>query len=227
MSSDRVFQIALVISLIVHGVIFFQSPNLSFFPRAKEGKKLNVSYVKPAPEPKPETKPKVLPEKKPLLKLPERITLERKLPPLYAEKPDIFKEIRAPKPNQVSFAKPAFLKPDTLAVKKKITFPSPELDKINNPVYLSYYQIVREKIKRAAYQSYTGKEVGEVTVSFVILNNGHLQELRLIEEKSVLSPYLRETALRSIREAGPFPTFPKELDYPQLSFNLAITFEVE
>ena len=64
-------------------------------------------------------------------------------------------------------------------------------------------------------------------VSFVILKNGQLQELRLVEEKSVLSPYLRETALRSIRDASGFPAFPKELDYPQLSFNLAITFEVE
>ncbi|KPK98436.1 MAG: hypothetical protein AMJ95_04160 [Omnitrophica WOR_2 bacterium SM23_72] len=227
MFSDRVFQIALIISLLIHGAIFFQNPNLDLFPRSKESKKLSVSYVKPPQKPKPETKPKVVPKKEPLLKLPERISLERKLPPLYAEKPDIFKEIRTPTAKQVSFTKPAFLKPDILAVKKKITLPSPELDKINNPVYLSYYQIVREKIKRAAYQSYTGKEVGEVTVSFVILNNGQLQELRLIEEKSVFSPYLRDTALRSIKEACPFPAFPKELDYPQLSFNLAITFEVE
>ncbi|KPK97281.1 MAG: hypothetical protein AMJ95_09940 [Omnitrophica WOR_2 bacterium SM23_72] len=227
MFSDRLFQISLIVSLLIHSVIFFHSPNLNLFPRPKEDKQTSVSYVKPDQESKPETKPKVAPERKPLLKLPERITLERKLPPLYAEKPDIFKKIRTTTPKQVSFTKPAFLKPDTLAVKKKISFPSPELDKINNPVYLSYYQIVREKIKRAAYQSYTGKEVGEVTVSFVIINNGHLQELRLIEQKSVLSPYLREIALRSIKDAAPFPTFPKELDYPQLSFNLAITFEVE
>lgn len=227
MFSDRVFQIALVVSLLVHGVIFFQNPNMDLFPRLKEGKKLSVSYVKPPQEPPPETKPKVASEKEPLLKLPERIAIERKLPPLYVEKPDIFKERKTITAAQVPFAKPAFLKPDTIAVRKKITLPSPELDKINNPVYLSYYQIVREKIKRAAYQNYTGKEIGEVMVSFVILNNGHLQELRLVEEKSVLSPYLRETALRSIRDASPFPNFPKDLDYPQLSFNLAITFEVE
>ncbi|MFH1457743.1 MAG: TonB family protein [Candidatus Omnitrophota bacterium] len=228
MFSERIFQITLVISLCVHGVIFLQNPSLNFFPHLKEGKKLIVNYVKSPQEPKKETK-QVAAEKDPFLKLPQRIAVERKLPPPFVDKQDILKKARSVAPSRVSISKPAFLKPDIIAVKKKITLPSPspELDKINNPIYLSYYQIVREKIKRAAYQNYTGKEVGEVRVSFAILRNGNLQGLRFIEEKSVPSPYLRETALRSIKDASAFPGFPKELDYPQLSFNLAITFEVE
>jgi TonB family protein len=102
-----------------------------------------------------------------------------------------------------------------------------DLDKINNPSYIGYYQIVREKIKRSAYQNYTGTEIGEVTVSFIVSSDGYLRDLRLVEEKSSSTEYLRETALRSIKDASPFPEFPKELDYPQLSFNLAITFEIE
>jgi TonB family protein len=92
---------------------------------------------------------------------------------------------------------------------------------------MSYYQLVREKIKRAAYQNYTGTEIGEVTISFVVSKDGSLKDLRLIADKSSPSEYLTEIALRSIREASPFPGFPQELDYPQLSFNLAITFEIE
>jgi TonB family protein len=114
-----------------------------------------------------------------------------------------------------------------IPLKKKISFPGLDLNRVNNPIYVSYYQIVREKIKRAAYRNYAGNETGEVTISFVISQDGDLKGLRLMDEKSSPSPYLRQVALSSIKEALPFPNFPKDLDYPQLSFNLAITFELE
>jgi TonB family protein len=66
-----------------------------------------------------------------------------------------------------------------------------------------------------------------VYLSFIISTEGYLREVRLVEEKSSFSPYLREIALRSIKEASPFPDFPKELDYPQLTFNVVISFEIE
>ena len=127
----------------------------------------------------------------------------------------------------LDFAKPSAARLDILAIKKKITLPPIEMNKINNPSYISYYQIVREKIKRAAYQNYTCRETGEITISFVISSDGILKDLRLLEERSSASEYLREIALRSVKDASPFPNFPKELDYPRLSFNLAITFEIE
>jgi TonB family protein len=228
MFSNRVFQVTLIISLLVHGAIFIQNPNFQLFSKLKEGQNIEVSYVKPPhPEPKQELKTEDAKKKEPLLKLPERITLDKKFPPPFIDKEALFKESKPMASDKVSFAKPILLKPDIIAVKKKITLPPLELDKINNATYLSYYQIVREKIKRAAYQNYTGKEVGEVTISFVILSDGNLQGLRMVEEKSNPSPYLRKTAIRSVEDAAVFPTFPKELDYPRLSFNLAITFEVE
>jgi TonB family protein len=227
MFSERAFQITLVISLFVHGFILSQNPNLNLFPKIKEDQKIEVSYVKIPQEPEKVEKSESPPKKEPFFKLPERITVNKRPPPPFIDKESIFKNNESITKKDISFARPAFLKPDIIAIKKKITLPPIELDKINNPTYLSYYQIVREKIKRAAYQNYTGKEVGEVTVSFVILNDGTLSELKLIEEKSNQSPYLREVALRSIKDASRFPAFPKELDYPQLSFNLSITFEIE
>jgi len=227
MFSNRIFQITFFISLFVHGFILLQNPNLDLFPKVKEGQKIEVSYLKTPQEPEKKIKTEASPKKEPFLKLPERITVAKKLPPPFIEKESIFKENKPLVQKEIPFTKPAFLKPDTIAIKKKIILPAVELDKINNPIYISYYQIVREKIKRAAYQNYTGKAVGEVTVSFVILRDGNLQELKLVEEKSNQSQYLREIALRSIKDASSFPAFPKELDYPKLSFNLAITFEVE
>ena len=105
--------------------------------------------------------------------------------------------------------------------------PPVDLDKINNPSYVSYYQIVREKIRRAAYQNYTHTDTGEVYVTFVISNDGYLKASRLVEEKTTAAAYLHDIALKSVKEASPFPNFPKELDYPELSFNVVISFEIE
>ena len=126
-----------------------------------------------------------------------------------------------------NFAKPTFTSPDFMAIKKKITLPAIEMAKIDNPSYISYYQIVREKIRRSAYQNYTHSQTGEVYISFIISNDGLIKGVRLVEEKSTANDYLKRIALRSVNDASPFPNFPKELDYPQLSFNIIISFEIE
>ena len=128
---------------------------------------------------------------------------------------------------QQAMVKPVTQKPDSFAVKKTVVLPAMDLGKMSNPTYISYYQFVREKIRRTAYQHYMKTDTGEVFLSFVIVRGGELQEVRIIEERSSSSTYLRELALRSIRGAAPFIEFPKELDYPQLSFNVIISFEVE
>jgi outer membrane biosynthesis protein TonB len=48
-----------------------------------------------------------------------------------------------------------------------------------------------------------------------------------VEEKSSADVYLTEIALKSVNDASPFPKFPTELDYFQLSFNVIISFEIE
>ena len=228
MFSDKAFTITLVLSAIVHGVILFQNPNLNvnIFPKDKKEPILEVSYVKSPQETKEYSKT-TPPKKEPFLKLSSKITATKITPPPYIDRENIFKKNREIISQKYAFYKPAFVKPDIIAVKKKISLPPIDLDKIDNPSYISYYQIVREKIRRAAYQNYTRAEVGEVYLSFLIFSDGSLKAMQLIEEKSSSSPYLRGIALRSIKEASPFPNFPKELDYPQLSFNVVISFEIE
>jgi TonB family protein len=114
-----------------------------------------------------------------------------------------------------------------MAIKKRISLPAIEMAKIDNPSYISYYQIVREKIRRSAYQNYVHSETGEVYISFIISNDGYILGVHLVEEKTSANDYLKNVALRSVKEASPFPNFPKELDYPQLSFNIIISFEIE
>ncbi|MDD5724871.1 MAG: hypothetical protein PHX28_01815, partial [Candidatus Omnitrophica bacterium] len=61
----------------------------------------------------------------------------------------------------------------------------------------------------------------------VVSSDGSLKDARLVEDKTTVNGYLQNVALRSVSEASPFPRFPKELDYSQLSFNIIISFEIE
>lgn len=154
MFSDRAFQIAFLISVITHGIIFFQNPNLNLniSPKNKKEQNLEVSYIKPSFEIK--ERPKTAePKKEPLLKLPSKITVVKTAPPPFIDKENIFKKSKEIISKESIFNKPAFIKPDVIAIKKKITLPPIDIDKVNNPTYISYYKIVREKIRRADRKS--------------------------------------------------------------------------
>ncbi|MCX5697315.1 MAG: TonB family protein [Candidatus Omnitrophica bacterium] len=229
MFSDKAFQIALIISICTHGVILSQNPNFSVSssPRIKQNPE--VKYIKPPKQEK--TLPKVAMPQKGYI---SKTSLQAGSHKISLPNSINIKTIQMQNQNQKNIAnirepiaiKPSITKPDIIAVKKKITLPPVDLDKIDNPSYVSYYQIVREKIRRCAYQYYTRTEQGEVYLSFVISNDGYVREIRVVEEKSSSNPYLLEISVKSIKEAAPFPNFPKELDYQQLSFNVVISYEI-
>jgi len=230
MDSNKIFQIALVVSLAVHGAIFLRSPNFGLKQAApqKQEEQIEVQYLKPV-------KKIDLPDQSQtnknqrLLKLPENVSLKKnQLPPSLTKKDRIFEPNKADLSIKDAFTKPSFIKPDVIAVKTKITLsPQQELDKNQSPSYLAHSQIVREKIKRALYQNYNRMEEGQVFITFVLTSQGRLKNVRLIDKKSAAIGYLRKIALESVKDASPFPPFPEELDYKQLSFNVIISFEIE
>ncbi|MDD2688806.1 MAG: TonB family protein [Candidatus Omnitrophica bacterium] len=226
MLSNRVFQICLLASLIAHSVILIQNSSLNPFFTSKKEQKIELSYVKIPKQPKKETKTES-PSKDPFLKIPPKITLDKKIPPPFIDTDNKLKTNKSIALQNPVFSKPEFAKPDIIAIKKKITLPAIKMEQSNNPTYMGYYQLVREKIKRAAYQNYSRNETGEVYLSFIISSDGYIKEVHLIEDKSSSNPYLKEIALRSIKDASPFPNFPKDLDYPYLSFNVVVSFEIE
>ena len=239
MNSDRLFQVALAVSILVHGVIILPRANFNPFTPAPKVQEIAVRYIKENPQAKPLLKNSsepgrqgLMPKSEPFLKLDSKIvTGIRRAPLPYIEPVDTsagskaLSNIQIHKPTE--FSKPTFINSPVMAIKKKITLPQIEMAKIDNPSYISYYQIVREKIRRSAYQNYTHNDTGEVYASFIISNDGYINDVRLVEEKTTVNEYLKGIALRSIRDASPFPNFPKELDYPQLSFNIIISFEIE
>ena len=237
-NSNRLLQFTFVISIVSHGVLLLQSPNLNPFAPAPKEQMIKVRYLKKA-ELQSKSLPKALAKSDakrgllksdPFLRLDSKIVagaVDNRVPPPYDRQENVSKSSKALANNSPEFAKPTFSSPGTIAIKKKITLPEIEMARINNPSYISYYQIVREKIRRSAYQNYTHNETGEVYLSFVISNDGYIKGVHLIEAKTSASDYLKGIASRSVQDASPFPNFPKELDYPQLSFNIIISFEIE
>lgn len=235
MNSERLLQITFAISIFIHGVIILPRANFNPFTPAPKVQEIAVRYIKENPQvrplPKNSSEPgrqRLMPKSEPFLKLDSKVaTGTRRAPLPYVEPMDI--SAGSPslldKPSELS--KPVFASSEIMAIKRKITLPAIEMAKIDNPSYISYYQIIREKIRRSAYQNYTHNETGEVYLSFIISNDGDIKDVRLADEKTMAKDYLKNIALRSIRDASPFPNFPKELDYPQLSFNIIISFEIE
>ncbi len=109
---------------------------------------------------------------------------------------------------------------------KTVSLPSIPGETFKMPEYKSYYQIIRERIRKTAYFYYTKLEQGEVFLTFVLNSDGTIKDVAVNPDKSTQSPYLTDLALRSVKEAGPYPEFPEKLKKnSELSFNVIIAFE--
>jgi len=231
MLANRPLVSALLISFFAHGVILVSRPDFHFLPQ-KKSQELEIKYIQD--DKRNERLNQYKQGKKlkiePLLNLQAKISAKQTPPPPFVDKQEIFSsQARKIALNSSGLSKPVLSQPDIISIKKRIALPPLPLsaEKSSNPSYISYYQIVREKIKRSAYQNYTRTEMGEVYLTFVINHYGFVSHERVVNEKSASSRYLWEIALKSVRDAAPFPAFPKELDYPQLTFNVVVSFEVE
>lgn len=221
MFKDKPFQIALIFSCLTHVVIFWQNPYINNdLPKAIN--EIEITYI-PIDKKSDFFKEEFIKIKN----TPNTIeALQEKLPPPFIENPQVSKisssldtsiDLNPQKP-QISTK--------AIEIKKVVQPKLDSQDKIKSPSYLNYYQAIREKIRYHAYQNYDQPEEGEVYLSFVILRNGSLKEVKIIDEKSSPSPYLKDIALKSMDESSPYTIFPKDLDYPELSFNVIISFQI-
>ena len=97
---------------------------------------------------------------------------------------------------------------------------------LKHPLFLTYYEGIREKIRRAAKQRYRGERTsGDVSLGFTLFSNGVLKEVKVLQENSLRNPALRTMAVQSILDASPFPPLPTLLKKDQLSFVVVLTFE--
>ena len=230
MFSDKLFLTFMVISIVAHTAIFFNAP--LFMPKrdTKTFQKIKITYqqIMPAPQKKQFTKYKP-PER---LKIPKNINVFKKTGGSPARFGDYFKKLNADKK---LIRKPALdIRKPLITGVKRIRLPEPKLDSsltksgfLKNPAYVKYYRTIRDKIRRYAYYNYNRAYAGEIHISFLVTSKGNLRALKIIDDKSTASDYLKEIAVRSIKDSSPFPPIPKELNYPELSFSVIIVFEVD
>ncbi len=94
------------------------------------------------------------------------------------------------------------------------------------PAYITYYQLLRAKIKR--YVEYPNFSInGQVYLDFTLGSNGKLKMIKINEEMSSSNVILRTAALESIKKATPFPPFPDELNQDEATFKIIISFQNE
>jgi len=218
MADNKTLQVALLVSVLVHSVFFLTLPQIPFLPNKRSLNKIEITYYK-VKEKMPE-KEKISSRKtKPIVKkLPEATKEDVLKPPK-----DLAKESRKPKANKKSV-----VALEKVEDKKFETVVSEEKDKAKKATYINYYRAVREKIRKQADRNYPQTRdlgEGEVFLTFVVASDGELLQVRVIDNKSVKDPELREIAIDSVRDASPFPVFPKGMSQYRITFTLIMSFE--
>jgi len=145
-----------------------------------------------------------------------------KTPPQYSEK--LLKNL-VPSRDDIALLNKAPLNETPVLEKITLTDILPDKNLKDNPDYMDYYRIIREKIRSNAYDYYNNSERGEIRINFILLKDGTVGDLR-IKTDSTENTGLKEIAIRSVRTAAPFPAFPESLkEYPRMQFNISIYFK--
>jgi len=91
--------------------------------------------------------------------------------------------------------------------------------------YINYYQLIREKIRQRLKRNYTDYYgEGDVNVAFVLDSGGSLVSVSAERASPSVDKTLAGITEQSVREAAPFPAFPKTLAQSKTSFELIVAF---
>lgn len=228
LESERIFKFTLAVSLLAHAV-FMASSVLTHFRSKPETRKtaMEIVYARlPLPAAQEKTRPvPVIKTVPPTIRTPGPKVLSSKaaLPEALA------KELsRRSSADQLPVSRQKAAAMDSLTGGKRfVAVPLLTSEKMDNPRYSNYTGLIRGKIRDRAYFYVDSPDFqpGEVYLTFVLLSNGALKAVRINDDKTRANDYLRSVSLRSIKESSPFPAFPSDLNYPELSFNVVISFQ--
>ncbi len=223
MYESKSLQLALLISILLHFAIFLSAPYMGVLPNKQSLNPIKVTYFKV----------KEHPEKL----ISQKFKTQALLPVAPEALPEVRKEdIINPPHEQVKKEEPTVetIGPGSRAVienksKKFETVVNNEKDNARKAAYISYYRLVREKIKYYADKNYIKEgsvSQGEVFLSFVVASGGELLHIMIIDRRSADNSLLRDIAINSIKDASPFPAFPQGMNQYQVTFNVVISFEL-
>lgn len=222
--NDKIFRMALFGSLLVHSFFLVGTPGLLPRPAAAKTKPIEVVYQghqKLEPQHERIQRVQTLTEEKTSRSSPQGLKI-------LGETEAVMLKDMGQHRERIAVPDKQPLKVVNLSEKRHVSVPLLTTRKITNPKYINYNDRIREKIRNRAYFYIDDPEFesGEVYLTFVLLSDGSLKDLQVISAKSRANDYLRGVGLRSIKESHPFPAFPGDLNYPELSFNVIISFEV-
>lgn len=226
--SNKIFYLCFVISCIIHFSVIRSLAAKRIVEPPKKAKQIEVTYHKTPAVKVEKEKPVVEKEAKAITEKP--LQKDVKLIKKTSEKFSVFdKEVKdiSKFSKKVSLDKKRTPKIKTLDLDRKMSVDLIRSEKITNPKYISYNQTIWQRIRNKAY-SYFDKEdfeEGQVYLTFIINAKGDLEAIKIIEDKTFADEYLRSIGMRSVKDSAPFPPFPQDLTYPQLTFNVVISFK--
>lgn len=223
---EKLFPFALLGSLAVHFLVFgglFVSP--ARYPK-KVYKKMQVVYH-PADIVKKE-KREVRPNVVRNVSQQKTTVATKALIPQQSLPSELFKEMDRPPAHLAQHDKQPLHVP-SLEGKRHITVPVLKSEKITNPKYLAYKEKIRSKIQDQAYFYFNGSSVesGDVQLAFIIDSQGVLKQVKVLGGSAAGSENLHQIGIMSIKEASPFPPLPEGQYYPELPFEIVISFKAE
>lgn len=231
----QLFRKGLCVSLLIHafliGLLSLTGSKKVFFVKPLKSIEITYQNIKPLTEKKRETVFKDFKiEKKPSQQETPKLKVLDKADHMLAAIGERIHDI-SKMTGQLAASQKKTPQISVIDVGRKITLTPMSTEKITNPKYLSYNDDMRATISRNikerayTYVYHPDFESGKVYVTFVLASSGVLKQVQIIEQKTFANDYLREVALRSIRESSPFPPFPIGFNYPEFTFNLLITFQ--
>ena len=118
------------------------------------------------------------------------------------------------------------------AAQKKhvVSVPALKSEEIEIPEYQLYYHDIRNLIRKRALANidFSRFDTGDVYLTFIVSSDGILTKIQILNDRTQASEYLRDISLSSVHEAAEsFSAFPTDLQYPELPFNVVISFKLE
>ena len=101
-------------------------------------------------------------------------------------------------------------------------------EKMNNPIYTSYNERVRQSIYEKVWANFSQERIrdkGNVYLTFIIAADGSLKDYQIIDGKTKASQNLRYISTKSLKEAK-FSPFLKGMTLPEYTFSIEIEYQV-
>ncbi len=102
------------------------------------------------------------------------------------------------------------------------------LDPKKGKVFSEYFNLVREAIRRSVAEKKregAASEGATVTVFFILQSDGSVVNAATLQSEPFDDRDARKYAVQCIREAAPFPAFPRALGIEKISFTVTVLFE--